>query len=267
MTASTAAFSAPNNARMGLSVSVVIPTYEERENIVPLLREIHRVLGDRRHEILVVDDRSPDGTARAALELAAEIPGLRVLTKEREGIGAALRAGYEAARNDVIVSIDADFSFAPADIPRLLERLEAGADLVLGCRHATGGGYQTPDWPTRTKYLVSAAGNRVVDLVTRLGIEDYSANFRAIRRGVWSGIRTVEKSNALLLEMILKVRRRGHCVAQVPVVFAARRRGRSKLNLAVEAPKFLLKLLGLLWENRHAAPGTGQARRTRGKVD
>lgn len=226
------------------SVSVVIPTYNERDNIVLLARELDRVLAGREHEILVVDDRSPDGTGAAVEELARELPALRLITKERrEGIGAALRVGYDAGRLDVLLSTDADLSFQPADALRLLERIEAGADLALGCRHTVGGGYAARSLGVALKRLVSALGNRVVRLITGLAVRDYSANFRAIRREVWHAIQTRDDTNSLLLEMILKVHRRGYAIAEVPVTFGDRRFGRSKLNLAVEAPKFAVKLI------------------------
>lgn len=227
-----------------LSVSVVVPTYNERENIEVLLPEIHRVLGGRPHEILIVDDDSPDGTGRRVLELARELPGLSLITKkEKEGIGAALRKGYDAARNDVILSTDADLSFSPAEMLKLLEKIDAGYDLVLGCRHSGGGRYEAPTLKIKLKYSVSRLGNFVARALTGLDVRDYSANFRAIRREVWRAIETRDKTNSLLFEMILKVHSGGYRVTEVPVRFADRRFGRSKLNLAVEVPKFLLRFL------------------------
>ncbi|MFH1724569.1 MAG: glycosyltransferase [Elusimicrobiota bacterium] len=227
-----------------LSVSAVVPTYNERENIVILARQIHEALAGREHEILVVDDRSPDGTGEAVEALAKDIPGLSLVTKERrEGIGAALRYGYDRARCDVLVSMDADLSFSTRDITLLIERIEAGYDLVLGCRHTKGGEYETPTWKVKLKYLISRLGNLVVGWMTGLHIHDFSANFRAIRRGVWRDIQTQENTNSLLLEMILKVNHCGYKIAEVPVAFADRLHGESKLNLAVEAPKFLAKLV------------------------
>lgn len=227
-----------------LGVSIIIPTYNERDNIAPLAREIHAALGGRKHEILVVDDDSPDGTGQVVRELTKEIPALRLLPKERrEGIGAALRHGYDQARCDVLLSMDADHSFAPEDIPRLLRLIEDGCDLVLGSRHMPGGAYEASTPGVLLKRLVSALGNRVVRWVTGLKVRDFSANFRAIRRAVWEEIRAEDNSNSLLLEMILKTAYSGHRIEEVPVRFRDRRHGSSKLNLAVEVPKFLPKLV------------------------
>lgn len=227
-----------------LGVSIIIPTYNERDNIAPLIREVHACLGSREHEILVVDDDSPDGTGQVVRELTKEVRGLRLLTKERrEGIGAALRHGYDQARRDVLLSMDADHSFAPEDIPRLLRVVEDGSDLVLGSRHMPGGAYEAATPAVAVKRLVSALGNRAVRLVTGIKVRDFSANFRAIRRAVWEEIRAEDDSNSLLLEMILKTAYSGHRVAEVPVRFRDRLHGKSKLNLAVEVPKFLPKLL------------------------
>lgn len=226
------------------SVSVVIPTYNERESIRVLLPLVHEALREHPHEILVVDDSSPDGTGQAVLDVACDIPEVRLCTKSsREGIGAALRYGYDQASCDVILSMDADLSFSASDIPRLLAPLDEGYDLALGSRHVPGGRYETPRPSIFIKYVFSACGNAVVRRLCGGGVRDVSANFRAIRAPLWRSLQTVEKTNALLLEMILMVRRRGGRIAEVPVSFTDRRFGSSKLNLWIEAPKFLAKLL------------------------
>ena len=226
-----------------LSVSVIIPTYNERENIRLLLPLVCEALQGRPHEILVVDDSSPDGTGSVVAEIARGLTQARLLSKPtREGIGAALRYGYDRAACDVILSIDADLSFSPADIPRLLEHIE-DHDLVLGSRHSGSGCYETPNAAIALKYAFSRCGNAVVRAVCGVGVRDFSGNFRAIRAPLWRKIQTRENTNALLMEMILRVHRSGGRIKEVPVSFADRRFGHSKLNLWIEAPKFLVKLL------------------------
>lgn len=233
-----------SRGKTALSVSVIIPTYNERENIGIVIRQLHDVLGAREHEILVVDDRSPDGTGAAVEALAKGDPRVKLVTKEkREGIGAALRHGYDLGQKDVLLSLDADLSFKTSEALTLLERIDDGFDLALGCRHKTGGSYEAPTLKVRMKFFVSRIGNRVIRLLVGLDLHDYSANFRAIRRGVWHEILTEENTNSLLLEMILKVKYRGFKIAEVPVSFVDRIHGQSKLNLLIEAPKFLLNLL------------------------
>ncbi|HSP98928.1 MAG TPA: polyprenol monophosphomannose synthase [Candidatus Dormibacteraeota bacterium] len=232
-------------------VSVVIPTYNERENIEHLLPQICAVLADRRFEVLVVDDRSPDGTADAVRAFAADHHPVRLIAKARkEGIGAALRVGYGESQGAVILSTDADLSFDPADLPRLLARLEQGADLVVGTRHGRGGGYESPTMETRIKWCLSAGGNWVLRTATGIPLTDFSGNFRAIRRDVWREIETVENTNTLLFEMILKAYVRGYVVAEVPVVFRDRRFGVSKLQMSREAPRFLRRFWRFIWQHR-----------------
>ena len=227
-----------------LSVSVIIPTYNERENIGILIGQLRETLGAREHEILVVDDRSPDGTGAAVEALAKADPRIKLVVKDkREGIGAALRCGYDLGKKDVLLSLDADLSFSTPETMKLLELIDAGFDLALGCRHKTGGSYEAPTLRVKAKFFVSRLGNRVIRALVGLDLHDYSANFRAIRRSVWRAILTEENTNSLLLEMILKVKYGGFKVAEVPVSFADRIHGQSKLNLYIEAPKFLVKLL------------------------
>lgn len=226
------------------SVSVIIPSYNERENIGILIGQIREVLAEVEHEILVVDDMSPDGTGAVVEALAREIPQVRLIAKkDREGIGAALRYGYDRGRNDILMSLDADLSYNTAEISKLLGLIDSGFDLALGCRHTPGGSYEAPTAQIKMKFLVSQLGNRVIRWFTGMDIHDYSANFRAIRRSVWRDIQTEGNTNSLLLEMILKVKYGGFKVAEVPISFADRIHGQSKLNLFIEAPKFLLDLV------------------------
>ena len=230
----------------------MIPTYNERENIEHLLPQACAALADRRYEILVVDDQSPDGTGDAVRAFAAGGHPVHLIAKARkEGIGAALRVGYNAEPGPGIVSSDADLSFDPADLPRLLARLEEGADLVVGTRHGHGGGYESPTVETRIKYCLSAGGNWILRTATGIPLTDFSGNFRAIRRDVWDAIETVENTNTLLFEMILKAYVKGYRVAEVPVVFRDRKFGVSKLQMSREAPRFLRRFWRFIWQHRH----------------
>src|SRR5208282_1020595 len=164
-------------------------TYNERENIGILVPRIHEILGNRTHEIIVVDDRSPDGTGQAVVELSKTVPNLRLISKDRKGIGAALRVGYDQGLNDVLLSTDADLSFDPLDMLRLIEKIEAGYDIVVGCRYAEGGAYETPTIQVKLKFFTSWMGNKIVRWATGLNLHDFSTNFRAIRRDVWIEIK------------------------------------------------------------------------------
>ena len=234
-------------------VSLVIPTYDERENIEQLLPQACAVLDGRRYEILVIDDQSPDGTGDAVRAAAARGLPVQLVSKARkEGIGAALRVGYGRSRGNVILSMDADLSFDPADLPRLLGEIERGAHLVVGTRHGRGGGYESPTLQTRVKWCLSAGGNWALRTVTGIPLTDFSGNFRAIRRDVWESIETEENTNILLFEMILKAYVRGFSVAEVSVTFRDRRFGVSKLQMSREAPRFLRRFWRFIWQHRRA---------------
>ena len=147
---------------------VVIPTYQEAENVVSVLQRLRAAAPGV--SVLVVDDGSPDGTADLAEATAAEVGGVRVLRRRaKDGLGSAYRAGFRAgieAGHDVLVEMDADLSHDPADVPRLLAAVEAGADLAIGSRYVPGGAI--PDWP-RTRRFISVVGNRYVQVLLRLG--------------------------------------------------------------------------------------------------
>lgn len=226
------------------SVSVILPTYNERENIEVLIPEVEAAFAAIPLEILVVDDSSPDGTAEAGRRLGARYGNVRVIVREKkEGIGAAVRHGFDEARHDIFISSDSDMSFSPRDMLRLYEKIREGYDLVIGSRHSAGSGYERTHLDIKLKYLVSYVGNRCLRAVTGLGFHDFSANFRAIRRSVWRVLDVREKTNTILLEMILKAAYGGVRVAEIPVTFGERLYGESKLNLSVEAPKFLVKMV------------------------
>ncbi len=226
-----------------MKLSIVIPTYNEKKNIQLLIPEVSRVLKKLKHEIIVVDDFSPDGTGEMVKRLKRKYRNIVLIQKKKEGIGAALKAGYDAASYDVIVSMDSDLSFEPRDILRLLEKMQQGYDLVLGSRHIRRGDYRKEHLSTHIKGFISRFGNKLNTLITGVNIHDFSANFRAIRKHVFESIKTRDKTNSFLMEMIVKTKYAGYRVAEIPVIFKDRRYGKSKLNLYKEAPIFLIKTI------------------------
>ncbi len=226
------------------SVSIVLPTYNERENIPIFIGQLGEAFRDYPYEIIIVDDTSPDGTGEAVKKLSEKNPNIRLITRAvKQGIGAALREGYNAARHEIIVSSDADLSFQASDLVRLVEAVNQGSDLALGSRHSQGSFYEAPNAVIRRKRFISRAGNVVIRLFFGLPLHDFSANCRAIRREVWQRINTTENTNTLLLEMILRCYYQSLRVTELPVSFLDRRFGCSKLHLSKEAPKFLLKMI------------------------
>ena len=230
-----------------MELTIVIPTYNEKKNIEIFIPKIEKEVLKKRKikgEIIVVDDNSPDGTARAALKLNKKYKNIKVIIrKKKEGIGAALRCGYNEASGILILSSDSDLSFSTDDMLRLIDKINSGYDLVVGSRHLTSKDYQKRKIKTFVKGFISKYGNILVRVFSGVGIHDYSANFRIIRNEVWKDIKTKEKTNSILLEMILKTAHKGYKVTEVPVKFLDRKYGKSKINLFKEVPKFFIKLI------------------------
>jgi dolichol-phosphate mannosyltransferase len=211
---------------------VVVPTYNERENITALLPAIRNAT--TLTDVLVVDDNSPDGTADAAERLAEELGGIRVLRRSsKEGLGSAYRAGFTQVLGedyDAVISMDADFSHDPAVIPAMLARLEEGNDAVIGSRYVTGGG--TTDWPVR-RQLLSKWGNGYTRAVLGLPTRDCTSGFRAYRSEALRSIdpaSTNAEGYAFLTELVRRLAREGRTVTEVPIIFRDRTRGRSKMS-------------------------------------
>ncbi len=240
-----ATFLAMVNNKTLPSVSIIIPTYNELENVkvfVPLLvKKFSGIL----YEIIVVDDSSPDGTGEEVLKLAAEISNVRLISrKEKNGIGNALRHGYDSANNEIILSCDCDLSFSPDDIMKLYNKItNENYDIVIGSRHSKSSGYETPRLAIALKYAVSRLGNDLLRALFRVPVHDFSVNCRAIRRDTWRSFTTKENGNFFLFEMIFLAQKAGARVGEVPVTFHDRRYGNSKINHATEIPKAFLKMI------------------------
>jgi dolichol-phosphate mannosyltransferase len=214
---------------------LVLPTYNEAENIEPIVRAARAQLreGDR---ILVVDDNSPDGTGQIADRLASEIEGVEVLHRPgKQGLGRAYLAGFRRALDggaEFVLEMDSDFSHDPADLPRLIAAAQ-DADLVLGSRYVRGG--SVVDWGLVRK-LVSRGGSWYARRVLSVGVRDLTGGFKCFRREVLEAIDldTVDsKGYAFQVEMTYRAARCGFRVAEVPIVFRDRRDGASKMTAAI----------------------------------
>jgi dolichol-phosphate mannosyltransferase len=211
-------------------VTVVVPTYNERQNL-PHLAAAIRLHGYR---LLIVDDDSPDGTGPLADAIAAPDPLMEVLHRRRkQGLGPAYAAGFDrvlAGDSEVVVEMDADFSHNPEDLPRLVEAVEGGADLAIGSRYVPGGG--TPDWPTRRRFL-SRGGNTYARLMLGIPIRDATAGFRAFRADALRALpyRTAQASGyGFQVEMAMRAHQAGMRVVELPVIFRDRMSGTSKMD-------------------------------------
>ena len=218
---------------------VVIPTYQEAENISVVLQRVRAAAPIT--SVLVVDDGSPDGTADLAAATGGEVGQVEVLRREgKQGLGSAYRAGFAhglAQGHDVLLEMDADLSHDPADVPRLLQAMGEGADLVIGSRYVPGG--QTPHWPLHRR-LLSRWGNRYVGAALGVGVRDATAGFRAYRAEILEAIdyqTTSADGYAFQVEMAYRVRQAGGTIVEVPITFSDRVRGTSKMSgrIVVEA--------------------------------
>jgi glycosyltransferase involved in cell wall biosynthesis len=211
---------------------VVVPTYDEVDNLRDLLTRLRDACGPGL-DVLVVDDASPDGTGDLADALAAEDAHLSVLHRPgKAGLGAAYVAGFSwglARGFDALLEMDADLSHDPADVPRLLTAL-AGADLVIGSRYVPGG--RVVDWPARRERL-SRGGNRYVRAVTGLPLTDATSGFRAFRAPVLEtlDLGTVHSEGyCFQVDLALRTWRAGFRVVEIPITFVERRAGASKIS-------------------------------------
>ncbi len=230
-------------------VSVVIPSYNERENIEASIAAIRSELLRQRHpfEIVVVDDSSPDGTGGLVRRLSKKWPQVRLLNNpQKRGIGYALSMAYTDARGEVIVSTDADGSVAPGYITAGLKKIAEGFDFVVGCRHCKEGFYEAKEeWYNFVRIPVSKAGNAFTRAITGIPVNDFSLNFRLFRKKFWVPENCKSTGNAFMLEVVVEAAARGARVAQIPVKFMERKKGATKTRLGKEALKFFKRLLQL----------------------
>jgi dolichol-phosphate mannosyltransferase len=219
-------------------VVVCLPTYNERENLAPMVRALLEVFAASAIDgrVLVIDDSSPDGTGELADRLAAELPTVEVLHRERkEGLGPAYVAGFAralAAGADLVVQMDCDFSHDPADLPRLVAAA-GDADVVLGSRYVRGGGVR--NWGL-VRRLVSRGGCLYAQAVLGVGVRDLTGGFKCLRREVLEtvGLASVSAVGyAFQIEITYRALRRGYRVVEVPIVFVDRRAGRSKMSRGI----------------------------------
>jgi dolichol-phosphate mannosyltransferase len=215
----------------GRGVLVVIPTYQERENIEAIVERVFAAAPEA--HVLVVDDGSPDGTGKIADEMAGNDERAHVLHRtEKAGLGAAYIAGFDWGLDrgyDVLVEMDADGSHAPEQLPRLLRALDH-ADVVLGSRWIPGGA--VVNWP-RSRHLISRGGNLYVRMALGLGLRDATGGYRAYRRDAIEALGYADVASQGYCFQVDLARRAvagGLRVVEVPITFVERERGESKMS-------------------------------------
>ena len=238
----------------GARALVLVPTYNERDNLPAIVGAIHAAAPSV--DVLVIDDASPDGTGELADRLAAADPRVRVLHRAgKEGLGRAYLDGFRVALADPraythLIQMDADFSHDPARLGALVRACEAGADVAIGSRYVAGGA--TPGWSARRR-LLSRAGGLYARLVLGVDVRDLTAGYVCYRRAVLEALdlAAVEASGyGFQIEMKYRCLRRGFVVREVPITFPDRKVGASKMS-----PSIMLEALTLVWRLRLRGAG------------
>lgn len=212
-------------------ILVVVPTYNERENLPPLTQRLMALAA--KVEILVVDDNSPDGTGKIADELAAKNPAIHVLHRtQKDGLGRAYVAGFQWALEhgfEFMFELDGDFSHNPDDIPMFLEAAQ-NADLVLGSRYMNG--IRVINWPL-SRLMLSKSAAKYVQIITGMPFTDPTGGYKCFRRGALEALNLQDvRSNgySFQIEMTHRLWRQGMRVVEVPIVFTDRFQGHSKMS-------------------------------------
>src|SRR5947209_5633871 len=223
---------------------IIIPTYNEIDNVRPLLQEIFLHAPDT--DVLIVDDNSPDGTGKLADEIHDEDSRVKVMHRaEKAGLGKAYIAGFKYAIEhgyDAAFEMDADFSHDPRYLPDFLRAIE-NADLVIGSRYVAGGG--TPNW-SPVRRFISGGGNIFARFMLGIPVHDCTAGYRCYRREVLESIDldTVQSQGyAFQIEMAYRVLQKGFKIVETPIVFLDRRVGKSKMSrqIVIEGFTYVLR--------------------------
>jgi len=224
-----------------MSVAVILPTYSEAENIESLIQEIEELKLDLL--IAVVDDSSPDGTAEVVKKLQQKYSNIHLISRpEKLGLGTAITTGFQwmmhlKKQPSHIVTMDADYSHCPQDIPRLIQAAKRGYDLVIGSRYCQGGRIIGSHLRRR---LISRLANFIAAATISMVVHDYTSGFRCYSKDY---VKTVlpnlhSETYEIQIETLKQARLRGFDIKEIPITFVNRKRGKSKLS-ATEAQAFL----------------------------
>jgi len=225
-------------------ISVVIPSYNEEGNIEELVGEVVKVMDGRKYEIIVINDNSTDRTGQILDKLKKRFGMLEVVHRcGKRGVGFSLRQGFSRAKGDVIVTMDADLSHNPKDIPRLLDALvKNDADIVLGCRYCCGGGMEAD---FRRK-IISGLFNLMARVFFRLEVKDITTGYRAHKKKVIEMLDLRAGQFDVHIEIPLKAIKKGYKVIEVPIIYRKRHSGKSKLDYKEAGPEYIKTFFRLL---------------------
>lgn len=230
---------------MPKSFSILIPTYNEHDNIAPLMERIAKAIPGNDYEVVFVDDDSQDGTPELINSLSSKYPTKVVVRKDKKGLASAVVDGFGMVSTDVIVVMDADLQHPPEVVPALIKAVRDGADIAVASRYVPGGG--TTGWNATRKIISSGAIMLAHILLPQSRkVKDPMSGFFAFRRGVIAGVTLKPIGYKILLEMLV-VGKAGK-VAEVPFMFQLRQKGESKLNASQEI-EYLKHLFSLMWRS------------------
>jgi len=216
------------------NISIIIPTYNERDNVVLLTQQIVKLLPDSNSKILAVDDNSPDGTAEVLKNL--KIPNLTVFVRKERGLGSALRYGIKKGLEsgaEFIVTMDADLSHDPLYLPQMIKiAIEGKYDLVIGSRYITGGGIE--NW-SLTRRIISRGANSLFRLISRSPLKDNTSNYRVYsRRASLLALEDCDTANGYEFQIcsVFKIIKSNLKIIEYPIIFKDRKAGKSKLRIS-----------------------------------
>ncbi|HZX20015.1 MAG TPA: glycosyltransferase [archaeon] len=239
-----------------MELSIILPTYNERENIEHVILELESFFSKKNpkkksFEIIVIDDSSPDKTAQEVERIQSRFTNL-VLIKDRpkEGIGKALECGYNIAKGKWLLSMDADRAFLTNDLERILIERENGFDFIVGSKYATGSHYIKNSFIDLLRSKISEYGNTYISLVSGVPLKDFSMNFRLLKKEVWKSINPKDNENFFLVEMLVEAHYKGYKIKELGVSLLPRDFGVSKTRVWKQAGKFLVKSTAFLWTRR-----------------
>jgi len=235
---------------MDNSLLIIIPTYNEIENIVPLIASVFEVSPDS--HILVIDDNSPDGTAAAVEKIAGNKPALHILKRSgKQGVASAFLEGFSWGINngfDILLAMDADFSHDPKYIPIMLKEIE-NADLVIGSRNVRGGGIENRSF---FRNILTKCGAFYCRFLLGCPIKDFTGGYNMWRKNTLEKIGLQEVicrvGYSFQIEMKYKTHKKSCRIIEIPIIFPDRKKGQSKMS-----GSFLLKALGDVWKIRKLA--------------
>ena len=222
--------------------SLIVPTYNERDNIAILIEKIDKALKQANYEVIIVDDNSPDGTSELARTLVRQYPITVITRKNQRGLASAIVEGFKQAEGSILGVIDADLQHPPEILPKLLERVKNGAGMAIASRYIDGG--EIKGWSIK-RQIISVMSKLLAQILlpTTRKIKDPLSGFFIIKREVIKGIRLSPTGYKIALEILVK----GHTneIVEVPYTFVKREKGKSNLDIR-EGINYIIHLYSLV---------------------